>query len=303
MTSYLTREQVEQILRPINPVRVSERDGMSYVEAYEEKAHMARIFGICRWSSEVLEQLLLFEEKVKTKNGKDAWYVGYRSVVKVTVCAPDGTQLAIYTEGHAGDSTHPSRGEAHGNAITNSESYAFKRCVCMALLDQGGLSLYGKGSKQALVKRTLVMPDAPVAEQAADPVDHDTAPVAPEQDTDSRTTPVVASEPVGASSELPAPATPTGSSSPEADVEQLRERVLATADLPKGERSRALARIGVEIARARLQQAQTADANGQPIMLGMLHDRMLQLAARSSSSVRGNVAADRAAGEPADEVA
>jgi hypothetical protein len=158
MSGYLSKEQVDKILAGINPGRVSERDGQSYLQAYEVRAQMARVYGIARWSSEVVEQHMLFEREVKTKAGKDAWYVGYRSIVKITVYAPDGTYLATYTEGHAGSSTHPELGEAHGNAITNSESYAFKRAAVMALLDDGGLSLYGRGSKRPLVNRTLFYP-------------------------------------------------------------------------------------------------------------------------------------------------
>jgi hypothetical protein len=167
---YLLDAQIDQILRPINPLRVKETQGNSYVQAYEVRAHMARIFGVCRWSSEVIEQHCFLEREVTTKAGSPAWQVGYHSVVKVTVYSPNGTLLATYTEGHAGGSTHPDPVEAHGGAITNSESYAFKRAAVMALLDQGGLSLYGKGSKPS---------------DDAD-IDHDAAEVAEEQDTDVR---------------------------------------------------------------------------------------------------------------------
>lgn len=185
---YLLEAQINQVLRPINPARVSARDGNSYVQAFEVKAHMARIFGICRWSSEVIEQRQIVEREVTTKAGKPAWQVGYHSIVKITVHSPNGTYLATYTEGHAGGSTHPDLIEAHGGAITNSESYAFKRAATMALLDQGGLSLYGQGSKKALVGRTVLMPAGPRPESEA--IDaHITDAVAEERDTDSRPEP------------------------------------------------------------------------------------------------------------------
>lgn len=156
--SYLSEKQIDILLQRIHPKRVLVRDGNSYVEGHDIKAELTRVFGFARWSSEVIDQTLIFEEQTVTKStNKPAWYVAYRSVVKLTVCAPDGTPLATYTEGHVGDSTHPQRGEAHGNAVTNSETYALKRCA-IALGDQFGLSLYNKGSKERIVRWTLVKP-------------------------------------------------------------------------------------------------------------------------------------------------
>ena len=60
---YLTREQVELLLKPIHKKRVHVRDGMAYVEAFDIKAEMTRVFGFARWSSVVTEQVLLFEEQ------------------------------------------------------------------------------------------------------------------------------------------------------------------------------------------------------------------------------------------------
>jgi hypothetical protein len=178
MSNYLTEEQVAKLLEPIHPRRVSSRDGLAYVEAHDIKAHLTRIFGFARWSSEVIDQQLIAERQVQTKGGKDAFYVCYRSIVRLTVCAPDGTPLATYTEGHVGDSTHPVQGDAHGNALTNSESYALKRC-CIALGDQFGLSLYNKGQTSKIVGRTLVaMPGENT--KAAD-VDADVPQIHPEE--------------------------------------------------------------------------------------------------------------------------
>jgi hypothetical protein len=159
MNGYFTAAQVEHLLRPINPSRVLERDGMAYVAAHDVKAHLTRIFGFGRYSSELVEHHLICDSETQTKSGKPAWYVAYRAVVRLTVCAPDGTPVCVYTEAHVGDSTHPVRGEAHGNAITNAESYALKRCA-VHLADQFGGSLYDHGSKKALVKGTLVMPES-----------------------------------------------------------------------------------------------------------------------------------------------
>lgn len=157
--TYFTDDQVKLLLKPIHPRRVLQRDGMSYVEGYDIKAELNRVFGFGRWSVDILSQNLICETETKTKNNKDAWYVVYKSSLRLTVCAPDGSQVARYEESHVGESTHPVRGEAHGNALTNSWTYALKRCASN-LGDQFGLSLYGKGSMDALVRWTLVRPEA-----------------------------------------------------------------------------------------------------------------------------------------------
>ena len=71
--------------------------------------------------------------------------------------------VTFHDGSHVGESTHPVFGEAHGNALTNSETYALRRAA-INLGDQFGLSLYNKGSLEAIVRWTLVRP-----EQAADP--------------------------------------------------------------------------------------------------------------------------------------
>jgi Rad52/22 family double-strand break repair protein len=158
--SYFTREQVNLLLKPIHPKRVLMREGMSYVEGYDIKAELNRVFGFGRWSVDLLGQSLVAETATKTRNGKDAWYVVYRTSLRLTISDPDGATVCHYDESHVGESTHPVRGEAHGNALTNSWTYALKRCAS-SLGDQFGLSLYGKGSMDALVRWTLVRPEAP----------------------------------------------------------------------------------------------------------------------------------------------
>jgi Rad52/22 family double-strand break repair protein len=168
--TYFTEEQVKLLLNRIHPNRVLQRDGMSYVEGYDIRAELTRVFGFGRWTSEVLDQSLICETEVRTKTytdkrtgeekgGKPAWYVVYRSRVRLTVFAPDGTMVTFHDGSHVGESTHPVRGEAHGNALTNSETYALRRCA-INLGDQFGLSLYNKGSLEPIVRWTLVRPEA-----------------------------------------------------------------------------------------------------------------------------------------------
>jgi hypothetical protein len=155
--TYLTPQQVEQLLQPINPRRVSVLDGLSHVEAYEIRAHLNRIFGFGLWSEELLELVELFALPTETKNKKPAINVAYRATVRLTVRTADGTVLGPYTEAAVGGSIMPDfkRADAYDMAIKTAESQALKRCA-VNLGDQFGLSLYRNGSKDAVVIATLV---------------------------------------------------------------------------------------------------------------------------------------------------
>lgn len=184
---YFTDAQLGQLLRPINSARVGkDGKGFAHVEAYEIRAHLNRILGFARWSEEVLEQTMVFEDSTVDGN-RTKWTVCYRSLLRLTVCDPAGHPLAVYTEGATGDATNmPSRADAHDMALKTSQSQAFKRAA-MNLGDQFGLSLYNKGSMRPLVVRTLLWepPAADEAQPAAGPDEHITTPLAPERDPEA----------------------------------------------------------------------------------------------------------------------
>lgn len=161
--SYLASTQIQQLLTAIRPARVTKKDGMSHVEAYDIRAHLNRIFGFGRWSADVVEMTLVSETFGKNKKGQDAVTVVYRAGLRLTVCAPDGTQLATYTEYAAGDAVNfpvIKRGDAHDFALKTAESQALKRAA-INLGDQFGLSLYNNGSTNKLVQVTLVGVEKP----------------------------------------------------------------------------------------------------------------------------------------------
>jgi recombination DNA repair RAD52 pathway protein len=150
--TYFNAKQHAQLLKPINPNRVG-RDGkgFSHVEAYEIRAHLNRVVGFARWSADLTDLALIF---ATDNQGKHT--VCYRATVRLTVCAPDGTQLATYTEAATGEAKNqPHLGDAHDLAMKTAESQAFKRCA-VNLGDNFGLSLYAKGSLSPLVRATLV---------------------------------------------------------------------------------------------------------------------------------------------------
>ena len=143
----LSNEQLKELLRPVDPARVKQdENGYSHLAIHDVRAHMIEIFGFGQWSQEILQMELVTEYKMKTKAGKDAWYVAYRALSRVTIHATG----AVYTEWAAGDSIHPKLGDAHDNAMKKAESQATKR-ACVNLGDQFGLSLYDGGSIDAVV--------------------------------------------------------------------------------------------------------------------------------------------------------
>jgi len=157
----VNREQLDQLLKPINPTRVGkDGKGFSHLEAWDVRAHLTRIFGYLNWSAELLDLQLVFEQESQ-RDGKSRWSVCYRATVRLTVLgAGNPYACATYTEAAAGDSqNNPSRADAHDMAIKTAESQAFKRAA-VNLGDQFGLSLYKDGSTGAVVRDTLVKPEA-----------------------------------------------------------------------------------------------------------------------------------------------
>lgn len=151
MIEMITSRQQEILLKGINGERIAQRKGgggrsLSYLEAWDVKAHMNRIFGFLNWSSDVSIAELAYEE-----NSDGRWNVAYKVILTLKVNG------ASYTEAAVGSSTLPSRGEAHDMAIKTAESDAFKRAA-INLGDQFGLSLYNNGSTAPVVKQTLVEP-------------------------------------------------------------------------------------------------------------------------------------------------
>ena len=153
----ITYAQYEQLMKPLNANRVAKRSqagrDLSYLEAWDVKAHLIRIFGFLNWSWEVLSADLVFEAE---KDGK--WSVAYKVVGRLSI--DNEFHDAIYTEAAVGSSTLPQRGEAHDMAVKTAESDALKRAA-INLGTQFGLSLYDKGSTKDVVMQTLVHPDPP----------------------------------------------------------------------------------------------------------------------------------------------
>ena len=147
----INKAQHEQLIKGINPTRIAKRQGgggksLSYLESWDVKAHLIRIFGFGKWSWQVHSAELAFEEK----NEKSQWNVGYKVIGELRIHDLN----CYYVEAAVGSASLSQRGEAHDMAIKTAESDALKRAA-INLGDQFGLSLYNNGSTAPVVINTL----------------------------------------------------------------------------------------------------------------------------------------------------
>ena len=147
----INKAQQEQLIKGINPTRIAKRQGgggksLSYLESWDVKAHLIRIFGFGGWNWTVLKAELAFEEQ----NERGNWNVGYKVIGRIYLHSLE----CDYTEAAVGSASLSQRGEAHDMAIKTAESDAIKRAA-INLGDQFGLSLYNNGSTAPVVINTL----------------------------------------------------------------------------------------------------------------------------------------------------
>jgi hypothetical protein len=151
-----TDAQIEQLLKPINPKRVGQREGQSHVEAYEIAAHLTRLFGFPpAWRKEIVELACIHESSRPhpRDDSKLQWTVVYRCQMRLWVL-----DEIVGDDAATGDGINmPQPGAAHDFAVKTAVSQALKRCA-KDLGDQFGLSLYRKGSTGQLVGRSLAYP-------------------------------------------------------------------------------------------------------------------------------------------------
>jgi recombination DNA repair RAD52 pathway protein len=171
----LTQQQRQVLSMKLNPDRVATRTGdrktLSYLEAWDVKAHLTRVFGFGGWDSELVEYRGAFERTYMRADfkgqGDQREKVGetemveicYTARVALTVKCEHGVPIAYYVEAAAGQANvradNASRGDAHDNALKQAESDALKRAA-ISLGTQFGLSLYNNGSTDDVVKAVLV---------------------------------------------------------------------------------------------------------------------------------------------------
>jgi recombination DNA repair RAD52 pathway protein len=169
----ITAEQYDTLMKPIRGTRVSSRSQggktLSYVEAWEIKAHLTRIFGFGNWDSEILDYRQVAERPYLSRDNKEMVEVSYSARVQLTVRDQWGNPLCRHSEAAVGSTSGPASmlGDHHDNALKTAASDALKRCA-INLGSQFGLSLYDNGSLNEVVKMTIVKPEG-VATVATQP--------------------------------------------------------------------------------------------------------------------------------------
>lgn len=167
----LSPEQLKVLMSPLNAARVSSRSqggrSLSYLEAYDVKATLIRVFGFGGFSADVLDtQIVRMERDVPAFTGSGDsrkrrldidgnpdynWSVTAMVTLRLTVHALDNV---TFTETAAASQTGPDIGEVTDFAIKTAESDALKRAA-IYLGTQFGLSLYDNGSTNEVVRRIV----------------------------------------------------------------------------------------------------------------------------------------------------
>jgi recombination DNA repair RAD52 pathway protein len=175
----LTGEQHDYLLNPLRSSRIATRSqggkNLSYLESWEVRAHLNRIFGFTNWDLDMIDYDHVADRPYRN-NDKDMVEVIWKARMRLAVKDQYGEHLASYTEAAVGSASGPANllAELHDNALKTAASDAMKRCA-INLGTQFGLSLYDDGSRSDVVQTTLVFPEgskkgtpaAPTPEQVA----------------------------------------------------------------------------------------------------------------------------------------
>jgi recombination DNA repair RAD52 pathway protein len=161
----LTPEQLDVLAAPIRPSRVAHRSQsgkqLSYLESWDVRAHLIRIFDYGNFDIETTDQHLVGVREYTSSgdNPKPMVEAIWFAKVRLTIRDVDGARLCRYTESAVGSTSGPASmiGEHHDNAVKTAASDALKRCA-INLGNQFGLSLYRDGSLADVIRQSVVRP-------------------------------------------------------------------------------------------------------------------------------------------------
>lgn len=160
----LTTDQIKLLSDRIHGGRVQTRNGNSYVEQWDIRRTLTKVFGLGGWDFRIVSLDLVSARctpPVKdARNPSDAvkgqrHWATYKCVASLTVKDRYGRPIATFEDGAVGGSQNqPSEEDCHDQAAKSAVSGALKRCA-VNLGDQFGLSLYNGGSLDPVVGWTL----------------------------------------------------------------------------------------------------------------------------------------------------
>lgn len=155
MDTPLTPEQLGALHADLHPARVAKRSSgnqqLSYMEAYDIKAMLIRVFGYAGFSADCLDAKIIREEQVKQRDSDRLnWKISAQATVRITIHQTGVT----YTETAIAGNSQPDYTEAADTALKSAESDALKRAA-IYLGSQFGLSLYQGGATRDIVRRVF----------------------------------------------------------------------------------------------------------------------------------------------------
>lgn len=176
MMQILTEDQLKVLMAPLNPNRVKNRKqggaSLSYLEGYDVKATLIRVFGFGGFSADVIETKVLEINRTDAKDTNGKEYTKIVALAQVTMRLRIPSLGCTYTETGAASQTGRDVGEVTDFAIKTAATDALKRCA-INLGTQFGLGLYNNGSTQEVVRRVFAPgqewpreADEPTEEQA-----------------------------------------------------------------------------------------------------------------------------------------
>jgi hypothetical protein len=131
--------------------RIKKKPGsdMSYVEAFDIRAMLIKIFGYAEWSAEVTDAQIIQIERDVPK-GNTGQTTNFRVTALCRLKLTIHQTGATYEEAAVASQSGSQIGEVADFAVKTAESDALKRCA-MNLGTQFGLSLYDDGSLKDVV--------------------------------------------------------------------------------------------------------------------------------------------------------
>lgn len=152
----LTPLQLRALHSNLNDNRVASRTvgnrKMSYLEGWDVKATLIKVFGYANFSAECLEAKIIREERVPQRDdpNKANWSISAQATYRLTIHQTG----AVYTESAIATGSVPEWGEAADQALKSAQTDALKRAATY-LGTQFGLSLYDSGRLVDIITTTL----------------------------------------------------------------------------------------------------------------------------------------------------
>ena len=173
----LTQEQIRALMGSLNPNRVASRNqsgrDLSYLEAFDVKATLIRIFGFGNFDAETIETRILREHSfIPDGQQRERFVITALCTVRLGIHATGAT----YTESSVASQSGPDHGEVCDFAVKTAESDALKRAATY-LGTQFGLSLYDSGSTREIVRVLFEPTQRDLLAATAAPVSADAATV------------------------------------------------------------------------------------------------------------------------------